>query len=317
MLRIGAKDEGVVLRHGDGPDGCDVYGARDVWVYEEGGVYYMHYDAAGLTGWLCSLATSVDLLHWQKRGPVLQRGDTGEEDGGSASYGVTFKEGDDWHMFYMGTPNATPPPDRVPQFPYLTMKAKSKSPSGPWVKQKDVVPFRPRPQSYYSVTASPGHVVWHDGEYLQFFSASSESPIMRTLGIARTRDLDGTWSIDPEPILPPEEQIENSSLYYEESSGTWFLFTNHVLSGAGSDDYTDAVWVYWSKDLNVWDFNHKAVVLDGSNCHWSKKCIGLPSVQRVGKRLALFYDGPGGESTSHMGRDIGLAWLELPLISRV
>jgi hypothetical protein len=39
----------------------------------------------------------------------------------------------------------------------------------------------------------------------------------------------------------------------------------------------------------------------------------MPSVIVVGKRLAIFYDAPGGNSTSHMGRDLGLAWLELPL----
>ena len=56
------------------------------------------------------------------------------------------------------------------------------------------------------------------------------------------------------------------------------------------------------------------MVLDGKNCTWSKKCIGMPSVVRVGKRLVVFYDAPGGNSTSHMKRDIGLAWLELPLL---
>ena len=40
----------------------------------------------------------------------------------------------------------------------------------------------------------------------------------------------------------------------------------------------------------------------------------MPSVVQVGKRLAILYDAPGGESLSHMNRDIGLAWLELPLI---
>jgi hypothetical protein len=29
--------------------------------------------------------------------------------------------------------------------------------------------------------------------------------------------------------------------------------------------------------------------------------------------LAVLYDAPGGESISHMKRDIGLAWLDLPL----
>jgi hypothetical protein len=39
----------------------------------------------------------------------------------------------------------------------------------------------------------------------------------------------------------------------------------------------------------------------------------MPSVIRTGQRLAVFYDAPGGDSISHMNRDIGLAWLDLPL----
>jgi predicted GH43/DUF377 family glycosyl hydrolase len=139
------------------------------------------------------------------------------------------------------------------------------------------------------------------------FSASMK----RTLGIARTKDLNGPWAIDPQPIVSPEEQIENSSLYFEPANKTWFLFTNHI--GLDGGEYTDAVWVYWSKDLNRWDARNKAVVLDGRNCTWSKRCIGMPSVIRVGRRLAILYDAPGGDSASHMGRDIGLAWLDLPL----
>ena len=71
--------------------------------------------------------------------------------------------------------------------------------------------------------------------------------------------------------------------------------------------------MYWSKDLNKWEPKNKAVVLDGTNCTWSDKCIGLPSVVKVGKRLALYYDAPGGTGTSHMKRNVGLAWLNLPL----
>ena len=32
----------------------------------------------------------------------------------------------------------------------------------------------------------------------------------------------------------------------------------------------------------------------------------MPSVVVVGKRLAIFYDAPGGDSTSHMERDLGM-----------
>jgi predicted GH43/DUF377 family glycosyl hydrolase len=197
------------------------------------------------------------------------------------------------------------------------MKARSTSSTGPWTKQKEVIPFQAKPNTYYSVTASPGQIVKQGDEFLMFFSAAVDHPIRRTLSIARTKNLDGPWTLNPEPILPATEQVENSSLYFEPANQTWFLFTNHV--GLDGFEYTDAVWVYWSKDLNHWDPAHKAVVMDRSNCTWSKHIIGLPSVIRVGDRLALLYDGnaeakmPVGVK-SHMNRDIGLAWLPLPLV---
>lgn len=315
-LRMPAKDAGVVLRHGDGPDQCDFLGARDVWVFEDAGRYYMHYDAAGPVGWLCALAVSDNLTSWTKRGAVLQLGKAGADDSASASYGVTFKDGDRWHMFYLGTPNVTPPPERVPAFPYLTLKATATGPGGPWEKQPNVVPFRPEPGTWYSHTASPGHTVKHNGGYLQFFSASTNnsSGTQRTLGIARSNNLDGKWTIDPSPIVPLSEQIENSSLYFEPENRTWFLFTNHIGINDRGQEYTDAVYVYWSRDLNKWNPEDKAVVLDGENCTWSRECIGLPSVMVFGKRLAVFYDAPGGDSIDHMHRDVGLAWLDLPLV---
>jgi predicted GH43/DUF377 family glycosyl hydrolase len=317
--RLDALDQGPVLRHGDGPGRCDHLGARDVWVWEHSGTYYMHYDGAGTNAWLACLATSTDLVHWTKKGAVLELGRKGDDDSASASYGVTFFDGKGWHMFYLGTPNTTPAPDYIPAFPYLTMKARAASPTGPWTKQPDVIPFRTKPGTYYSATASPGHVIAHDGGYLMFFSAYTDAPIRRTLGIARTKDLNGTWHIDSEPIVPLAEQVENSSLYYEPTSRTWWLFTNHVGLRGGLE-YTDAIWVYWTTTLDRWDPAHKAVVLDSKNCKWSRHIIGLPSVVQVGRRLAIFYDGNAAEQMptgvkSHMNRDVGLAWLDLPLVA--
>jgi hypothetical protein len=40
---------------------------------------------------------------------------------------------------------------------------------------------------------------------------------------------------------------------------------------------------------------------------------GLRSVVKVGNRLALLYDGPAEDSLSHIRRDIGVAWIPLPL----
>ena len=86
---------------------------------------------------------------------------------------------------------------------------------------------------------------------------------------------------------------------------------NHV--GIEEREYTDAIWVYWSEDLNKWNAKNKAVVLDGNNCNWSKRVIGLPSVIKAGDKLAVFYDGLQEKGTGHMHRDVGLAWLDLPL----
>ena len=83
-----------------------------------------------------------------------------------------------------------------------------------------------------------------------FFSAaaaySPEGHLQRTLSIARTRNLDGPWRIDAKPILPPEQQVENSALYLQSSDETWFLFTNHIGLDDGGE-YTQSIWVYWSK----------------------------------------------------------------------
>jgi hypothetical protein len=291
-----------------------VYGARDVWVFKADSMYIMHYDGAGPLGWLSVRAVSTDLVHWKVDGPVLPLGKEGEEDSKSASYGVTVNDGSVWHMFYLGTQFTSPPPERIPSLPYVTLKARSSSPFGPWVKERNVVPFRPTPGTYYSHTASPGQIIHYNNEYLQFFSAAVNiQGTRRSLGLARTRNLDSSWTLSPAPIVPLREQIENSSLYFEESTRTWFLFTNHVGWVKGHEEYTDAIWVYWSQDVTRWNPAHKAVVLDKQNCLWSKNVIGLPSVVRYGNRLALFYDGLEGEGTRHTGRDVGLAWLSLPL----
>ncbi len=317
--RLDAKDQGIVLKHGSGPDSCDYLGARDVWVWEDKGTYYMHYDGAGPKGWLTCLAVSHDLVKWETKGPALGFGNPGSGDCASASYGTTWFDGSKWHMFYLGTPHVTPAPDYVPAFPYLTMKAEGDSPAGPWKKRYDITPFVPAAGTYYDATASPGQIISVRDSLLMFFSASTGLPkILRTISIARAFHPDSAWKIDAAPIVPPEEQIENTSLYYQEKDKTWFLFTNHV-GIRNSLEYTDAVWVYWSNDLNRWDPANKAIVLDPANCSWSKHIIGLPSVVKSGNRLALFYDGNVGSEMpqgvkSHMNRDIGLAWIDLPIV---
>lgn len=314
-LRLNAFGAKRILRHGSGPDRCDYLGAREAICFRWDDTYYLYYDGAGPTGWLACLATSKDLQHWNLKGPKLSLGAPGQDDAGTATSPWTVFDGSWWHMFYVGSRTTTPPPDRIPAVPYFTLTAKSRHPDGPWIKQGNVVPFRTKPGTYYADSASPGQIVKQGEEYLMFFSAAAfhGKVLKRTLSIARTRDLNGPWTIDREPALPPEQQIENSALYFEPSNKTWFLFTNHI----GLDDrgeYTESIWVYWSHDLNKWDAAKRAVVLDRTNCRWSRRCIGMPSVVQANQRLALFFDASATSLDSNMQRDIGLAWLQLPLV---
>lgn len=313
---VQAHDAGRVLLHGRGPGGSDLNGAREPIVTAVGDGYVLHYDGCAVGGWRACRAVSDDLIHWRLDGPVLDLGPSGSIDAGAAASPWVIEHGGLWHMFYLATPLTTGAPDYIPFVPYLTRRATAPSPLGPWTKQTGVAPFDPVPGTYYAGTAAPGHVFAHGGEFLQVFSGGATSGtgvFQRTLGLARTIDLAGAWSIDPTPLLPPSEQIENSSLYFEPANGLWFLFTNHVGITSTGVEYTDEIWMYWSADPTRFDPARKAVVLDPGRSTWSKWVLGMPSVVRVGDRLAMLYDGCATPGYDHMHRDIGLAWLELPL----
>ena len=312
-FRMDAVDQGKFLDYGQGPNQCDYLGAREALINYVNGKYYLYYDGAGPLGWVACLAESTNLTTWTLKGPVIDFGLPGTADSACACSPWIIQDATNlWHMYYLATPNTTGGEDKVPIFPYTTLHATSTSPAGPWTKHYTPIPFTTQGGTYYSSTASPGHVVKQGSEYLMLIS-TTDSSTKRTISIARTTDLNGVWTVDPTPALPVTEQIENSSLYYEPTNQTWFLFTNHIGAEGGVEFGTDAVWVYWTQDLNVWNPACKAIVLDGSNCTWSSKCIGMPSVVQVGDKLKIFYDAPGGTSSSSMRRSLGMATLQLPL----
>jgi predicted GH43/DUF377 family glycosyl hydrolase len=307
VYRMATRDQGRILRHGEGPDKCDLNGMREPSIVKQGDTYHLFYDGLGPQGYLVCLATSKDLVKWTRHGRMLTLGQPGEPDSGFAGSPWFVKRNGLWHMFYVTATTATPPPDLVAMGPYNTMKATSSSLRGPWAKTKAFIPLSPRVGAYPEGMAYPGHIVKRGAEYLMFFGSPG------AIGIARTKDLNATWTPDPGPLFDSGHyDIENSSIYYEKANKTWFLFVNHIGRHDGLM-YTDATWVFWTKDISKWDGRNRAVVLDGRNCTWSRKCIGMATVTPVGKRLAIFYDAPGGDSVSHTYRDLGLAWLDLPL----
>lgn len=289
-------------------------------MYQAAGTYYMHYDGSSGSGpWNKVLATSTDLLKWTVKGNFMPLGKGADQDVDCVCYGTVMFDGSQYQMYYTGSTSQLPAPAIVPLAPYTTLRAVSTSPSGPWTKMG--VPFSPKAGSYFADTASPGQVLKTSDGYLQFFAAGQKSggKMLRTIGIARAPTAAGPWTVDETPILPSSEQIENAVFYFQPSSKQWFMFVNHVgVSPDGAREFSDAVWMYWTSDLNHWTAANRAVVVDGSSSSWAKAVIGLPSVSVKDGKLAVIYDGSSTATnmpdvSDNLNRDIGLAWVSLPI----
>jgi hypothetical protein len=315
-LRLPVIDGGPVLRHGSAPDGSDSLGAREAIVFsdpEQPGRLLMHYDGAGPLGWLACLAESTDGgSSWVSSGAVLPLGRRGSYDSASASSPwVVQDEFGQWHMYYLGARKATAAPRRIPVPPYTVLHATAPTARGPWTKRGPAI--LPATGTWYGQSVSPGPVMHHEGSWLMHLSGySSEGP---TVGLARAESLDGPWYVDSSPLLSASERLENAALHHDPLTGLWWLLANHIGTTPGSDGllYTDAIWGYTSPDPTRFSPQQRVLVLDGGSTPWTR-VIGMPSVVPALGGLAVFYDGINGRvRTDHMGRDIGMAFLPLPL----
>lgn len=328
---------------------CEGGGIREAILNREGPYFYLFYDGWTPLDVADKMnynlrARSLDLRHWEKQGVQLtgaRRTHPDESPADRFDYYCRvspwiYQEEGVYSMFYIGSGGQMP--DSTPEVPYATLLAHGGSIEGPWRPVTEEpgkgrhVCFPLRPGTFYSHTACAGHVMrnpkWRgEGDpdnykYMMFFGAASmEGELTRGIGIARTNDLNATddfdkmegnfWHIDDQPLAPLEDDVENSSVYYEASTGTWYLFTNHIDP---TNTYTDAIWVYWTQDTDHWDPANKAVVLDRQNTVAVKGAIGMPTVLKLdGHTLAMAYDGAEGEDYSHMNRSICLATIRLPL----
>ena len=316
VVRLPVIDRGRVLVHGTAPDGADSFGAREAIVFpdpEDTGRLLMHYDGAGPRGWLACLAESTDQgASWSTSGAVLSLGRKGSHDSASASSPwVVQDELGLWHMYYLGARNATSAPRRIPVPPYTVLHATSPSARGPWTKRGPAV--LPAKGSWYGQSVSPGPVTAYDGYWLMHLSGfSSTGP---TIGLARAESLDGPWYVDSAPLLSASERLENAALHHDPVTGLWWLFANHIGTTRGSDGllYTDGIWGYVGSDPTSFSAEQRVLVLDTESAPWTR-VIGMPSVRPTAGGLAVFYDGIAGRTrTDHMSRDIGMAFLPLPV----
>jgi predicted GH43/DUF377 family glycosyl hydrolase len=337
----GVTDQGIVLRP-DASGGAnyqwDGGGVREANINKEGTTYYLYYDGAATFGenlWRACCATSTDLVHWTKQGKKLNAAidddpsgvAKGYRDWKSASSPWIIKEGATYYMFYLGCLNVFGV--GIPSSPYYTLLATSTSISGPWTKRNAAAGMEKQVPFYTDVLhecSAPGCVIvnpkWTgtsdvvNKRYILFTCGSFAMSIVRTNDLSTSDAYDAAnpnfWSYDPNYLFPPEDCTENSSMYYEPSNGYYFLFVNHIRTP--QKDYTDAAWVYWTKDIDHWDQNNKAIVIDSSLSAWAKGAIGMPTVVKIDSaKLAIYYDGCVGNGTGHLGRSIGLAYVKLPL----
>src|ERR1035441_10760565 len=65
--RLEAIDQGVVLRHGNGPGKCDYLGARDIWVFKDAGTYYIDRKSTRLNSSHLGISYAVFCLKKKKK----------------------------------------------------------------------------------------------------------------------------------------------------------------------------------------------------------------------------------------------------------
>lgn len=347
----GVEDQGVVLRRselGEPYYFADAACIREPMIFRDKDRYLLYYDAGGpeLVFSAMMLAESTDLIHWHKLGPAQVPSWMEDPSGDNNQYPDYLGAGSPWIFeengtYYMYNTSGTGKKGQFAPLPYYTTLCTSDSLAGPWCKAsiKEGKPKRVsiylRPDSWYSDTACAGSVIenpdWKGEEnkrYMMFFSAASfrnldksdSMSLGRGIGIARTSNLgvgddydnpEGNfWQVDEEPVIPLEEDVENAVLWFEEETGLWYMFVNHIHS---SNEYTDAVWVYWTDNPNHWNTENKAEVISSDTCSWTHGAIGMATVVRVEDRLAMVYDANSAGDNSHFGRDIALAYLKLPL----
>lgn len=318
----GVTDTGIVMAFENPPcpGTCDSMGARDTWLLfdpnDQDAPYKFYYDGSGPGGWLSSLSVSNDptLRTWTKKGTLLTLGPKGSMDSKSASYltATLSPDKETWWGYYLATNQTSPPPYSVPIGPYYSMFATANSASGPWTQHRELgTVFK---------TGSPGPIMENPnnpGEWWQYCTGCSGGAI--GLVSTTTPSEGGPWT-EVMPLIIGDP-VENWSMYFEESTQTWFGFTNHIGPDAQGMMFDDAIWVYWTQNYTSWPPSNKAVVLNRTNViepTFQVGRVGLPSVLRIpgnSSKLALLYDGGGTRNGVSYNEDcsVALAWLDLPL----
>jgi hypothetical protein len=345
--------------------GDDYFGQREPYPYYDpvSDLYYLFYDGqeVGVNNYVVNTISMAKSL--SPFGPWIKK--TVKVEGAIRwweSYAIgspcIFKEGNHYYMFYLASAGVYSPGE--PLFKvggdYRIGLARATTIDGPWVKLKgdgtlnsassDDKPLLPRgtEDGYWDNIFNTSFVglVKKDGQYLLFYTGHGDRGF--GVGLAKAGSILGPYQKfnyqgkNDNIIIPPEEMVENLSLYFDQPSNSWFLFGNYLKIGCGCPCRGgQGVVVYRSQDLFNWDISKKkylvmvdenypcpAIPYEDFNIYNQQSSqfrghVGVPGIIKDPKldQLYLYFDANDfnmadqNDPQNHFFRDIYL--MQIPL----
>ncbi|HUS52081.1 MAG TPA: hypothetical protein VMX77_01290 [Candidatus Bathyarchaeia archaeon] len=265
--------------------GNDYFGQREPYPYYDStsGWYYLFYDGQEVGGEnyvvnTISVAKSRSPLGpWIKK-PVKIEGVIRWWETYSIGSPCIFKEGNYYYMFYLASAGVYNPDE--PLFKvggdYRIGLARATTLDGSWIKLKgdgtlnptssNDKPLLPRgiEDDYWDNIFNTSFVslLKKDGQFFLFYTGHGDRGF--GVGLARASSILGPYQKLNPPgkndniIIPPEEMVENLSLYFDQPSNSWFLFGNYLKIGCGcACRGGQGTVVYRTQDPFNWDISKK------------------------------------------------------------
>jgi len=285
------------------------YGTGGLWddytitpgpVIWDGTQYLMHYSGYDGSRWRVGVATSADLLSWEKYAgnPVLDLGGSGEWDDAGVFWTDVLYDGSSYHLFYSGYSGST---YRIGHATSADGLAWTKDPANPVLDLGASGEW-----DDYHVYAPT--VAEYDGEYHLWYVGAPSSGGDRRIGHATSADL-STWTRDPDNYyLSPDLTSEGSYLLrptVREAGGQLYMML-YYNSGTSARQrmLTTLDGVNWMRTTSTVSFDR------GVSGAWddSRTLAGVIHPEDGG--VYLYYRG--ASSNTGQSNSIGVAYNRMP-----
>ena len=276
--------------------------AKDPTVIYFKNTYWMYYsvpDAASKV-WHIGIATSNDLIHWQKIGNISGITGTVEEKGICAP-GALLKDGR-LHLFYQTYGNGR-----------LDAICHAWSDNGTDFKRDPTNPiFNPKISDWSCGRAIDAEVIYYRHQYFLFYATRDTSFKIQQLGLAlapKNAQLDkNSWTeVDGMPLLKPELPWEKSCI--EDASCIKKGKYLYLFYAGAYNNEPQQIGVARSKNGVVWSrISSEPFLKNGAIGTWNESESGHPCIfKAANNKFYLFYQGNNdrGKTWYLSNREIG------------